>query len=142
MEAERDGAVAKLDVMSKEVEDLKKQLADDSKLDAMVNERLELLNRAKEIGAEVKADMKKVDIQKAVIVKLLPSITMDSLADKDGVYLTAMFDTALKVNESKVIEGDAKKVNGSAPVVEVKTDSKTAREKYIESLKNEYKGVK
>jgi hypothetical protein len=135
LEAEKDGAIAKCDAMSKEIESLKVQLADVSKLDSLVQERVELIATAKELGVEVKNDSTKLDIQKAVICKVLPSITLDSLAEKDEIYLTAMFDTALKVNESKIVNDDAEKMVNKTE----KSDGLSAREKYIESLKNEYK---
>lgn len=91
---------AVIDQLKADIDDLKKKLdeaekADPKKLDAMVQEKLVLLDAAKQVEVEVKADADNLSIKKEIIKKLYP-VASEKIDSADEVYVNARFDVALE----------------------------------------------
>jgi hypothetical protein len=134
LEAERDTLKAKLDQIEKELETVKNESVSQEKIDSAVQAKIKLLSSAEKAGVEVKADMKDEDIQKAVIVSVMPSANLDG---KDPVYISARFDSAIEMLEERTKNNtDQLKVLHSDSRGEKREDSETeARKRYLDSFK-------
>lgn len=91
---------AVIDQLKADIDELKKKLdeaekADPKKLDEMVQEKLVLLDAAKQVEVEVKADADNLSIKKEIIKKLYP-VASEKIDSADEVYVNARFDVALE----------------------------------------------
>jgi hypothetical protein len=131
VEAERDGYKASMDAMKVELETVK---TDTSKMDAMVTERIALMETAKKVGFEIKAGMDAPAIKKGCIATKFPTF---DFASKSDAYVQARFDILLETLDSDA-DASVRSVNtDSAPAVE-DTIAKKKKE-YAERLANAYK---
>ena len=137
LNAEKDAIQAKLDEAINKVEELKKLQLDDSKIQEAIKERLSVMDSAKELGADVTADMSVVEMKKTTIAKVLPKL---DLADKDDIYISAMFDACGEMEFARVTVDNAPKQDNSQG--EQRIDVSQKRKEYIERLQSEYKGGK
>ena len=137
LEAEKDTAKAKADSAEKELEELKKTSMDSSKIDEMVNAKIELLHNAEKAGVEVKSDMADSDIKKAVITKVFPTANFDG---KDDVYIQARYDATVEILAERA-DNNTRKFTADLPP-EQRADENDARERMIQRLKNHGKEEK
>jgi hypothetical protein len=130
MEAERDTAKDRADKAEADLKKAKEDSAvDEKRLDELVSAKLAVLNAADRAGVEVKADMSDADIKKAVITAVFPTSKLDG---KDEVYLSARFDSAVEILESRA-DGESRAVAGDPPSKgETRTDSVAARQRMID----------
>lgn len=142
----------KLDSAIEAGEKLKKDMADleakgPTSIDEAVNAKLALMDSARKVGVEVKADMKDEDIRKAVIVKAFPK-AVEKLDKADPAYISARFDAAVEMLvtdeenrvDNRAATGDlihAGETNNDSG--EVVVDSATSRQKMIDEMKNRSK---
>lgn len=82
-----------------DMEELKQNQVDSTKVDEMVKERMDLLKSAEKAGVEIKEDMTPADIQKAVVLAVFPG-AKEKLDSCDDVYLKARFDGAVETLEN------------------------------------------
>lgn len=137
LEAEKDTAKAKADNAEKELEELKKTSMDSSKMDEMVNAKIELLHNAEKAGVEVKSDMVDSDIKKAVITKVFPTANFDG---KDDVYIQARYDATVEILAERA-DNNTRKFTADLPPAQ-HADENDARERMIQRLKNHGKEEK
>lgn len=131
LEAEKDTAKEKADSAEKELEELKKTSMDSSKLDEMVNTKIDLLHNAEKAGVEVKSDMSDSDIKKAVIAKIFPNANFDG---KDDVYIQARFDATVEILAERA-DSKTKQFTSDLPPAE-HADENDARTRMIQRMKN------
>lgn len=91
---------AVIDQLKADIDELKKKLdeaekANPKKLDEMVQEKLVLLDAAKQVEVEVKVDADNLSIKKEIIKKLYPNAS-EKIDTADEVYVNARFDVALE----------------------------------------------
>lgn len=129
LEAERDAEKSKADSAKAELEKARADAMDEKKIDAVVQERLAVLDAADKAGVKVTADMKMDGIKRAVIASVFPSVKLDG---KNNDYVSACFDSAKAELEKR---GDAVNrtvgsdtLSGSAD----NYDSTAARQRMIE----------
>ena len=129
LEAERDAEKSKADSANAELEKARADAMDEKKIDAVVQERLAVLDAADKAGVKVTADMKMDGIKRAVIASVFPSVKLDG---KNNDYVSACFDSAKAELEKR---GDAVNrtvgsdtLSGSAD----NYDSTAARQRMIE----------
>lgn len=134
VKAERDVLKSRCDSLEADL----KKAQDQSRFDGAVNQRVDLLVKAKGIlGAEFKTDgVNDLDLQKAVIAKCDPKLNCDG---KSADYVRAMFDmvssrAAASVTDQQTIDTVLR--GDGAP--KVKEDE--ARAKHAESTQNAWKG--
>ena len=137
LEAEKDTAKEKADSAEKELEELKKTSMDSSKIDEMVNAKIDLLHNAEKANVEVKADMSDMDIKKAVIGKVFPSANFDG---KDDVYIQARYDATIEILAERA-DANTKVFTSDLPPAE-HSDENDARERMIQRMKNHGKEEK
>jgi hypothetical protein len=129
LEAERDTAKDRADKAEADLKKAKADALDEKRLDELVAAKLAILDAADRAGVEVKADMPDADIKKAVITAVFPTAKLDG---KDEAYLSARFDSALEVLESRA-DGESRAVAGEPPSKgESRVDSATARQRMID----------
>jgi hypothetical protein len=112
-------------------------------INAAVNERVDLLSRAKIIfdskAFEEIEKLSNIDIRKKVIIKYSPTINLDG---KDNIYINACFDTVTTINKEEKNTSSNNQARGtnqgdsSGDIVE------TARKNYIKNLTEGYKQKK
>lgn len=129
VEAERDTLKDRVDALEAENKELQAQKFDEEKIKAAVDRRVRIYDAAHKAEVDITDGMSEVDIQKAVILKVFPNAKLDS---KDTVYIDARFDGAIEFMETKNDGATSALVGQPEPEV---SDSKKARDKYIESLK-------
>ena len=131
LEAERDSAKEKADNAEAELEKVKADSADPTRLDEAVKAKLELLHNAEKANVEVKEDMSDMDIKKAIIVSQFPKANFDG---KDDVYINARYDASLEIITAKN-DGETRQATSDLPP-ENRADENDAREKMIQRMKN------
>lgn len=94
--ADRDTQKDRADKAEKDLKDLKDAGPDQTRIDQAVDAKIRLLKGANLAKVEIKADMKDVDVRKAVIQAVFPSANLDG---KDEIYVQARFDGAMEVLE-------------------------------------------
>lgn len=137
LEAERDSAKEKADASEKELEELKKTSMDSTKMDELVNAKIDLLHNAEKANVEVKADMSDEDIKKAVITSVFPNAKFDG---KDEVYVQARYDATIEILAEKA-DSNVKTFTSDMPPA-AHADENDARERMIQRLKNHGKEEK
>lgn len=112
LEAEKDVHAEKVDSLTKELEELKKNHVDSKEVEAKIAKRVALLATANKLGVEVKADASDREIMEAVVKAKAPNAKLDG---KDEVYIQARFDSIVEDNASAE-SGDAasRSAGGSA----------------------------
>lgn len=98
VKADRDSNKDKLDVVTKERDELKKTHMDMATATKLVRARLELEGFAKSQGVEVKDGMSDRQIQEAVISKMKPNRKLDGV---DDTYVAVTFDNLKKDAEDE-----------------------------------------
>lgn len=91
LEGERDAEKARADKAVADLEKARSDAADETRIDALVQERLALYDAADKAGVKVEKGMRMDDIRRAVIAAVFPSVKLDG---KDADYVAACFDTA------------------------------------------------
>jgi hypothetical protein len=91
--AERDSAKEKLDSVSKELEDLKKNHVDADKVAEMVKFRVGLEGIAAKVEVEVKDGQSDMEIMKSIILKQRPHAKLDGQPDE---YIRHRFDGVIE----------------------------------------------
>ena len=137
VEAERDTAKDKADSAEKELEEIKKTSMDSSKMNEMVNAKIELLHNAEKAGVEVKSDMADADIKKAVIAKVFPNAKFDG---KDDVYVQARYDATIEILAERADQNTKTFTSDMPPANHA--DENDARERMIQRMKNHGKEEK
>lgn len=137
VEADRDTYKDKFESLEKESKD--KELTDEQIRDA-VNERVTLIDHAKNAGVEVKEEMTKLDLQKETILKVFPQA---DLKDKEETYIAARYDSAIELlqekkdKETQASNNEKLFTNDTKPNVEI-VDSEKARQDYINRISNQW----
>lgn len=85
LEAQRDSYKERLDAAEKDMP---------GKIDAAVKSRLDIMDKARSAGVEVRADMAETEIKSAVILKKFPQARLDGC---DAAYINARFDAACEL---------------------------------------------
>ena len=129
LEAERDTARDRADKAETEAKKAREDAAvSPERVKAAAKEMAALYDAADSAGVEVKEDMSDLDIKKSVIAAVFPKA---DLKDKDEAYISARFDSALEMLESRD-DGESRAVAGEVPSTETRTDSASARKRMIE----------
>lgn len=148
IEAERDTLKDRVDALDAKVKELESKKLDEAVVAAAVARRVRILDAARVAEVEVKDGMSELDIQKAVIVKVFPKANLD---DKSAEYIDARFDGAIealaadaeeKANaDNRAAAGGAENADAAAHADAGNVvDSREARKKMIEALRNGYRG--
>lgn len=132
---------AALDGALEENSKLKETIAGEAtRLDTAVKARATLLSVAAKHGVEIKGDESDIDVKIAVIKKLKPNAKLDGESE---TYIDARFRSALEDAEvdtgnhsdsSDVPHGDDVNTDGAS--TDEATARETARQKYLDGLKN------
>jgi hypothetical protein len=142
LEGERDALKDRSDKLEKELKEAKDSAADPKKINEAVNARLLLIDAATRAGISVKEDMADVDIRKAVIMAVYPSVKLDG---RDDAYITARFDAAVEDLDARA-DGESRSVfGGESPAAGGgvdRKDSVTARQRMIDRLQAASRGDK
>lgn len=85
LEGERDSLKERLDQAEKDMQ---------SKMDSAFKTRLDLMDKARAAGCEVRTDMSDGELKAAVIVKKFPQAKLEG---KDEAYINARFDAACEM---------------------------------------------
>lgn len=85
LEGERDSLKERLDQAEKDAP---------ARIQSAVQAQIELMDKARTAGVEVRADMAPMDIKKAVVLKKFPNANLDG---KDAAYIDARFDSACEL---------------------------------------------
>jgi len=138
LEAEKDDLLTKNSVLIKENETLKNDSVSKEELVKLVKERADVYEFSKKHLSEEEVlkldEMEVIEIKKMVLSK-----KYDGIESKEDAYINARYDI-MKEDNAVDVEINRKKVIGDiGGTVEVKNDSVSARERYIENLKNAYK---
>lgn len=140
IEAERDTHKDELDKVKKELEENKMS---DEDIKKAVDERLGIIQNAKNAELEVKDEMTNTELKTATVLKLFPNAKLE---DKNEDYIDARYDSAIellnKELETKKDKENKKKVFGDK--FQNKNPQKTSfrnkkREDYIKRLEDAYK---
>lgn len=135
LEAERDTLKVQADEMKGKVAELEAQKADANKINELVLRRVHILDAAKSAGVEIADGMSEQDIQKAVILSVFKTLSLDG---KDSVYVDACFDSAVLTLTERA--DAANRATGTDPVPQTnadegeKYDADAARKRYLASL--------
>ena len=133
--AAKDADIAKLQA---QIDDLKAKVLTDADIDARVQQRADLIATAQKIVGNAidhkgKSD---ADIRKAVVIAKLGE---EAVKDKAPAYIDARFDIlaedAVKGDPIRAAMGDGVKASGI-------TGAEKARQQYLDSLANGWKGEK
>lgn len=125
VEAERDSFKERLDAMESEMP---------GKIEAAVKSRIDLVEKAKSAGVEVRDDMADAEIKKAVIAKEYPKANLDG---KDESYIQARFDSACEEVAKRAEEKSRRDAAESAKTNETPTAQQrldAARDAYNKRL--------
>jgi hypothetical protein len=142
LEGERDALKDRSDKLEKELKEARDNASDAKKINEAVNARLMLIDAATRAGVKVKEDMAEVDIRKAVITAVYPSVKLDG---RDDAYITARFDAAVEDldarndGESRAVLGGGLPATGSSAG---HNDSVSARQKMIDRMQAASRGEK
>lgn len=129
LEAERDAEKSKADSANAELEKARADAADESRIDAAVQERLALYDAADKAGVKIEQGMKMDDVRRAVIASVFPTVNLDG---KNADYIAACFDSA-KAELEKRADGAQRAVGADGnPGVQDNYDSAAARQRMIE----------
>lgn len=135
-----EGEKAKLE---EDMEEEKKNKTSDADIAQLindgVNEKVALIDTAKELKVTVDSKLSPIEIKKAVIASN-SKISLDGKSNEfiDGVYETVIAST---IGKAKNIEDSHKKAfDGFVPTTPTTTND--AYNKYVENLKNKHKGDK
>ena len=85
LEGERDSLKERLDACEKDMP---------NKIQAAVASRIDLMDKARAAGCEVRSDMADAELKAAVILKKFPQANLDG---KDDAYISARFDAACEM---------------------------------------------
>lgn len=128
LEAEKDGLKDKVD-------QLEKELNDETKIEEKVNQRIKILTAAD--LAKITTDKKtEREIMEEVIKIVSPKA---DLTNKDAVYISARFDAAVEILESKI---DSKKTEQIYSYNGDNISADKAREKMIARIRENSRGIK
>lgn len=148
IEAERDTLKDRVDALDAKVKELESKKLDEAVVAAAVARRVKILDAARVAEVEVNDGMSELDIQKAVIVKVFPKANLDG---KSTEYIDARFDgaiEALAADAEEKANADTRAAAGGAENADAAAhadagnvvDSREARKKMIETLRNGYRG--
>lgn len=107
-------------------EELKASKADDSAIQKAVDERVALIDCARKHSVEVKDAKDTLAIQKAVIGKAFPGMTLDG---KDSAYLATAFDLARSTLDTRQDSGSQQALQDSRNAVTTMDSVEEARRK-------------
>lgn len=140
LQAEKDSIEAEMKTCKDKISDMEKEKKDDKAIGAMVAERAGLISTARSLGIEAKFDSAPLDLKKACIAKINPSIKLDG---KDEIYVTTAFDTCMSFRRDHAdSRRAAETANGGTPIpgVESHMDEsqklEAARKAHTDSLTN------
>lgn len=143
LQGKLDSAVENCEKLKKDVADL--QAKEPTSINDAVNAKLALLDSARSVGVEVKADMSDEDIRKAVIVKAFPK-AVEKMDKADPAYIAARFDAALELlatedkNRADNRQQAADLVNGTEVIWDTaEVNSDDARAKMIKNMQEAHK---
>lgn len=128
LEAERDAAKSKADAAEEELQKARENLADESRIDAAVQERLAVYDAADKAGVKIEDGIKLDEVQRAVIGAVFPSVKLDG---KNADYIAACFDAA-KAELEKITDGVQRVLGADEHSGARNYDSAAARERMIE----------
>ena len=138
VEAARDTFKDRVDALTAELVQVKASHLDAAAISAGVEKKIALIKAAEKAEIELKGDEADVDIQKAVIMKAFPNAKLDG---RDEVYLAGRFDGALEFLDSKA-DATVRAAGTSTVKIDEAPTAKSARDNYIERLKNQHKAEK
>lgn len=134
LQADNDSNKDKLDSANKEIENLKNQMLDETKIKEAVKQRISLVDTAVKHEIEVKEDMSDNDIKKEIILKAFPKA---DLTDKNDDYLNARYDSAIELLAEKVNIENKKKTVDIKPTIN--KDAVSKDELRLRRLRNTWK---
>ena len=132
LEAERDTLKDKVDGLETKVKEVEAKVLDAASIAEKVTAKVALIDQAKALEVEAKADMSDLDIKKAVIMKIFPKAVLEGKSD---AYIDARYDSALEY-KAESAEASVRELNQ-----ESHSDNKDvvaeAKAKYLAQLKKE-----
>lgn len=132
LEAERDTLKDKVDGLETKVKDVEAKVLDAASIAEKVTAKVALIDQAKALEVDAKADMSDLDIKKAVITKIFPKAVLEG---KPDAYIDARYDSALEY-KAESAEASVRELNQ-----ENRSDNKDvvaeAKAKYLAQLKKE-----
>jgi hypothetical protein len=134
LQADSDSNKDKLDMANKEIEKLKNEMLDETKIKEAVKQRISLVDTAVKHEVEIKEDMSDNDIKKEIILKAFPKADLE---EKNNDYLDARYDSAIDMLAEKVSIENKKKVIDIKP--NIKKDAISADELRLRKMKNLWK---
>ncbi|GMO53034.1 MAG: hypothetical protein Ta2G_11000 [Termitinemataceae bacterium] len=137
MEADRDTCKDRADKAETALKELQDKALDPAHIDAAVNAKLLLMDAAERAKVELKDGMSDADVRKAVIMATFPTAKLDG---KDDIYISARFDAAIEVLDSK--NDGASRIVAADNLGGTHTDAAAARTRYLNNLKARSRGEK
>lgn len=132
LEAERDTLKDKVDGLETKVKEVEAKVLDAASIAEKVTAKVALIDQAKALEVEARADMSDLDIKKAVITKIFPKAVLEGKSD---AYIDARYDSALEY-KAESAEASVRELNQ-----ESHSDNKDvvaeAKAKYLAQLKKE-----
>ena len=132
IEVERDTLKDKVDGLETKLKEVEATILDEADIAAKVTAKVALIDQAKALEVEAKADMSDLDIKKAVIMKIFPKAVLEGKSD---AYVDARFDSALEY-KAESSDASTRELNQ-----ESHSDNKDvvaeAKAKYLAQLKKE-----
>lgn len=132
LEAERDTLKDKVDGLETKVKEVEAKVLDAASIAEKVTAKVALIDQAKVLEVDAKADMSDLDIKKAVIMKIFPKAVLEGKSD---AYIDARYDSALEY-KAESAEASVRELNQ-----ESHSDNKDvvaeAKAKYLAQLKKE-----
>ena len=129
LEAERDAEKAKADSANAELEKARADAMDEKRINAVVKERLAILDAAEKAGVKIEGEMKMDSVKRAVVSAVFPSVNLDG---KDDVYVSACFDSAKAELEKRSDAVNRSVGSGGVGGSVDNYDSAAARQRMIE----------
>jgi hypothetical protein len=136
LKSELDKSKGRTDGLEAEIEALKQKKLTDKQMVELSKGRLDAIDFAKKVGAEVKEDAETIDIKKAAILKLHPETSFEG---KSEDYVQGRFDSVIKsysADDNDPLKTALKKVATDSSDV---SDSDKKRIEYENKKKNLWK---
>lgn len=115
LQANSDSSKEKLEMAGKEIEKLKAENLDETKIQDAVKNRIALVDVAVKQEIKIEETMNDSDIKKAVILKVFPEAKLD---EKDENYINVRYDCAIEDLAKKIVIDNKKKT------LDIKPDKK------------------
>lgn len=123
LQATHDSLVDKLKTANDEIEKLKQEQLDESKIQEAVKNRIALVDVAVKQNVEITETMNDSDIKKAIILKAFPNAKLE---EKNNDYINARYDSAIELLAEKV------QIENKTKIVDIKPTQKN--DKTLEEL--------